>query len=419
MKFFPYLAVGIALVGCSPPPATPEVKGPRPNFPVVIRIEGAPEDEEAINSWLKKLQEGFDSRSHMPPSPFLGPKDPYKGHIFWDSDVWHFPALALLDPERARKVSAARLDWRAEYSASIWYWEIDESNNGAVVPAAELHRSGVGSAYWMLQRAGALGLIEKDAKFDFDLFPKEAAEYFRKLSVKTERGWELKGVKSIDEYAEKVDNDLYTNLVAQNVTGLPYYLPSDETSLLTYDNDPVRNYQQAAAVLAIFPLQIPEAENQAKTMMERFASKTNPKGPAMTDSIHATIYARIGETEKAYETWNKSWQDFQRETLPAKPDTPIDLNVFSEYRTQTRSYFLTGAAGCMNAVLYGFCGFRIDSRTQPGAAWTKQLNGGYWLSIKPQLPKQWRSITVPFTLLGKKYTLVATHEKVTVNQGDP
>jgi len=138
--------------------------------------------------------------------------------------------------------------------------------------------------------------------------------------------------------------------------------------------------------------------------MDRFASKVNKRGPAMSDSIHATIYARLGQKDKAYETWQKSWRDFQP-----------DLETFNEYRNQNRSYFLTGAAGCLNTVLYGFAGFRIDSKKLPGASWTKQLDGGYWLSIKPQLPPKWRSITVPFTVLGKKYTLVATHSKVSVN----
>jgi len=167
-------------------------------------------------------------------------------------------------------------------------------------------------------------------------------------------------------------------------------------------------------VLAIFPLQFPEAEAQAKTMVDRFAPKVNPRGPAMSDSIHATIYARLGETAKSYEIWRKSWQDFQRSELPAKPDTPVDLEVFSEYRTQKRSYFLTGAAGCLNAVLYGFCGFRIDTKPLLGASWTRKLDGGFWLSVKPNLPSAWTRVSVPFEIKGERFTLTATHDKVVV-----
>ncbi len=373
-------------------------------YPAIIQIDGPKEDQDAINSWIAKLQLAFDQSKSGVPSPFLGHNDPYKGHIFWDADVWLFPALALLDPRRATNVPDLRLEWRTEYTAGTLFWEVNQMNMGVVVPTAKLHRSQVGSAWWMLQRANALGLVNKTWKFDFEVFPKEATDFYKGISIKTKRGYEIHGVKSIDEYGEKVDNDLYTNLVARNATGLPYYLPHDSKSLLTYDGDRNRTYQQAAAVLAIFPLQAPEAENQAQVMMDRFARKVNKRGPAMSDSIHATIYARLGQREKAYETWQKSWRDFQP-----------DLETFNEYRNQKRSYFITGAAGCLNTVLYGFAGFRIDSKKLPGASWTKQLDGGYWLSIKPQLPPKWRSITVPFTVLGKKYTLVATHAKVSVN----
>lgn len=428
----------ILAMGCSKPtpvvPASPSVTAS--SYPQVISLDGPQEDQEAINSWLAKLMTSFDVLApHGVPSPFLvkdNQKDPFERRVFWDADLWIFPAIALFYPERARRIPEFRLAWTEEYALPLT-WEVAPGPTAMDVPAARLHRSQTGSAVWMLQRAQALGLADDGRALPFI---EDAWGYYSRLFQETDRGLEIRGIKSIDEYAEVVDNDLYTNLVAENALralkprndgewadpdvvygpkGPGVYLPRDKTSLLTYDNDPVRNYQQAAAVLAIFPLQHPEAEKNAKVMIERFAPKTNPRGPAMTDSIHATIYARLGETDKAYDIWRKSWQDFQRKELPAKPDTPIDLEVFSEYRTQKRSYFLTGAAGCLNAVLYGFCGFRIDSQKQPGAAWTKQLKGGYWLSIKPQLPRKWRSITVPFILLGKKYTLVATHEKVTVN----
>lgn len=376
---------------------------------MVIEIDGPVEDQIAVNSWLAKLQEGFDRRKKMPPSPYLRDPadDPYKGHIFWDIDIWVFPGMALLDPGRAKRVPLTR----SEAPMPI-PWELNEKNEDATPPVSKRQRSQTGSALWMMNQSYALGLIpaETHAKF-----AKEANIYYRSLATKTSRGYEIHGVKSIDEYAEKVDNELYTNLVAQMATGLKFYLPRDKDSLLTYDEDRLLTYKQAAAVLSIFPLQFPEAEKNAKVMMERFPPKTNPKGPAMSDSVHATILARLGQTDAAYKAWRRSWEDFQREQIPHHPEDTFDFEVFSEHRTRKRSYFLTGAGGSLTAVLYGFCGFRIDSQKQPGAAWTKQLNGGYWLSIKPNLPSQWRSVTVPFYVLGKKYTLVATHHKVTVN----
>jgi len=144
----------------------------------VIEIDGSAEDETAVNSWIAKLQEAFDERDYSP-SPFLGPNDPYKGHIFWDADVWLFPAMALIDPDRASKVPRTRLEWRIEYGADKLFWEVDERNNGVRVKVAELHRSHIGSAWWMLQRANALGMTPKDWRFDLEQFPVEASSYYK------------------------------------------------------------------------------------------------------------------------------------------------------------------------------------------------------------------------------------------------
>ena len=144
-------------------------------------------------------------------------------------------------------------------------------------------------------------------------------------------------------------------------------------------------------------------------MMDRFADKVIKNGPAMTDSVHAIIWARLGETDKAYDTWRHGWMDFVR---------PPFL-LFSEKRTSDRTYFATGAAGELQSVIYGFLGFRIDSKPEAGANWSLKLKGDRWLSIKPNLPKAWKRVTFRnFHVLGKTYTLTATHQSVQVTQGD-
>jgi pectin methylesterase-like acyl-CoA thioesterase len=117
----------------------------------------------------------------------------------------------------------------------------------------------------------------------------------------------------------------------------------------------------------------------------------------------------MGENQKAYETWKKSWQDFVKE-----PHLQ-----FSEKRKQTKTYFTTGAAGCLQTVLYGFLGFRIDSKKQDGAGWSTKLALGRVLSVKPNLPESWKSVKFKnFTVMGRRYTLIATHKGVQVIQGD-
>jgi trehalose/maltose hydrolase-like predicted phosphorylase len=190
-------------------------------------------------------------------------------------------------------------------------------------------------------------------------------------------------------------------------------LPADSTSFLTYEGDRMQPYKQAAAVLSIYPLQYPPAEAHARTMIERFQDKIIPHGPAMADSIHATIWARLGEPEKAYDLWKKSWSDFVKGPLL----------LFSEKRSSPATYFTTGAAGSLQSVIYGFLGFRVDEAPQPGAAWQLPLKNGRWLSIKPDLPLAWKSATFRnFRVLGNTYTLTVKREGsktvTSVQQGD-
>jgi len=134
----------------------------------------------------------------------------------------------------------------------------------------------------------------------------------------------------------------------------------------------------------------------------------------MSDSVHALIWARLGDVGKAYQTWESSW----------KPFTKQPLVLFSEKRTKPTTYFTTGAGGSLQTVLFGFLGFRLDSISEQGAAWSKKLQGSHWLSIKPNLPQQWKSVKLKnFAVLGHRFTLTATHrpngpDAAQVIQGD-
>jgi trehalose/maltose hydrolase-like predicted phosphorylase len=130
----------------------------------------------------------------------------------------------------------------------------------------------------------------------------------------------------------------------------------------------------------------------------------------MTEAVHATIYARIGQVDEAYRQWKIAWGDF----TAGRP-----LLLFSEHRNRDRTYFVTGAAGCLQTVLYGFAGFRIDYAPEPGALWSLRLREGGWLSIKPHLPKEWKRVTIRnFKVLGKRYTATITPNGVQVIEGD-
>lgn len=418
-----------------------------------IEIDGPMEDQQAVRSFLFYLRSAIHPEGQMSIAPFGLSSSRYNGHVFWDADTWVFPALALVDPERAKAIPEYRLSTRIaalnndpfvqhEQSPARFAWESSVTGKETAPGETREEIHVTGSVLFSLFQAQSLGLTDRVGVNELGLGG--ANHYVRRAGRFPDGKMGLRGVVSPDEF-HRGDNDLYTNLIAkwtveqwggaiskprakylgindprveaeadrrgywpvpQNAGELPpWRLPQDATSFLTYDGDKLRGYKQAAAVLAIYPLQYPPAEKQAKVMMERFADKVTPNGPAMSDSVHALIWARIGERDKAYATWRKSWQRY----------TGHPLLLFSEKPKSEATYFATGAGGCVQTILYGFLGFRIDSMEEMGAAWSKPLLGGQVLSVKPNLPKEWKRVTLKnFWVLGKRYTLTATHEAATV-----
>ena len=366
-----------------------------------ITVNGPSQDQQAIHSWLYYLRSSLSQGSGPDFSPMGLSSTLYKGHIFWDADAWIFPALVFIDPDGMKSLADYRLQ---EFPAA----EVEAQGNGArypwesagsgqeLAPLAlrdEIHVTG--DVAFMLAQATALGVADPtQAKAVIDA----AAKFYISKATNGGRYLHIRNVRGPDEY-HVGDDDLYTNCLAQwlsdrsKVGSPPFALPHDSTSLLSYANDPVRNYGQADAILAIYPLQNPVAEREARTMMLRFPQKTSPSSPAMTNSVEALIWARLGNADRAYADWLKSWQDFSQHPL----------GLFGEGRKKDRTYFQTGAAGCLQAVLYGFLGFRIDLQKDEQTVWGTQLDQGYWLSIKPHLPSAWKKVIFRnFMVLGKR-----------------
>ena len=403
-----------------------------------IEIDGPVEDQLAVRSMLHYLRDSISPTGNMAISPFGLSNDLYYGHVFWDADIWVFPALALLEPERAARIPAYR--WRtreqAMRNAEAWVkggrptggkplgaissmvttgvkyaWESSVTGKETVPGPSKFEDHITGDVAWSMDLAASLGLAPEGQA---DAIRKAANTFFTLRRTSGKDGlFSIPGTMSPDEN-HIGDDDLYTNVLAQYVAtggrvwGDPiYHLPKDSQSFLTYEGDPLRAYKQAAAVLTIYPVQYPPAEAQAKVMMDRFADKVTKNGPAMSDAIHALIWARLGESDKAYATWRDSWQPF----------TTSPLMLFSEKRSRARTYFTTGAGGCLQTVLYGFLGVRIDTKLLPGAQWSKPLENGRILSIKPNLPKAWNRITVRgLSILGQRYDVVADRSSVRVTR---
>jgi trehalose/maltose hydrolase-like predicted phosphorylase len=93
----------------------------------------------------------------------------------------------------------------------------------------------------------------------------------------------------------------------------------------------------------------------------------------MGHSVLATLYARLGEPDKAYELFQKSYQ----------PNRVPPFGVLAETAGGTNPYFATGAGGTLQAVLAGMAGIDI---TDEGL-----------VQLPTRLPKGWKKLTITGT----------------------
>jgi trehalose/maltose hydrolase-like predicted phosphorylase len=90
----------------------------------------------------------------------------------------------------------------------------------------------------------------------------------------------------------------------------------------------------------------------------------------MSKSVLALLYARLGDPETAYRLFRESYMPNKRPPFGALAETALSNNP----------YFVTGAGGMLQTVIFGFGGLRI---TDEGV-----------IQIKPVLPDKWKSLTI-------------------------
>ena len=133
----------------------------------------------------------------------------------------------------------------------------------------------------------------------------------------------------------------------------------------TYNGEEIK---QADVNFLSFPLDLITDRTQIKKDLAYYEPRMSPEGPAMGFSVLATLHARLGNPEKAFEIFQRSYK--QNEVPP--------FGVLAETAGGTNPYFATGAGGMLQAVLFGFGGLQIT-------------NEGI-LQDKFNLPSKWRSI---------------------------
>lgn len=191
-----------------------------------IELEGDAEIQQALRFALfHVLQAG--ARGERRPIPAKGLTGPgYDGHVFWDTETFVLPMLTLTLPHAA----ADELRWRHSTLPLARTHAHQLGLRGAAFPWRTIHGEEC-SGYWPAGLAafhinadiayavayyvGCTGDMDFEEKIGLELLV-ETARLWASLGYHDPAGhFRIDGVTGPDEYSALVDNNVYTNLMAQ------------------------------------------------------------------------------------------------------------------------------------------------------------------------------------------------------------
>ncbi|MEU9762788.1 glycosyl hydrolase family 65 protein [Streptomyces sp. NPDC047987] len=415
--FEKYIGVDTALT--SPAPRTTALaasrRAARRGWPAVLAANAAAwrtawaadisvPDSPDLQKWLRAAQYGLltatrtGSRDSIAPTGLTS--DDYAGLIFWDAEIWMYPGLLVTRPGPARSIVEYRYRTRAAARANArklghrgLFYPWTSASRGDLWSEChswdpphcltQIHLQGdVSLAVW--QYYLATGDRAWLAGHGWPLLRGIAEFWTSRATANGDGTYSLKDVAGPDEYSNGVTDGVFTNAVAATalrnaaraarVLGHP--APAEWTRVadgLRIPYDPARKLflqyagyngstiKQADAVLLLYPLEWPMEPGAAAATLDYYATRTDPDGPAMTDSVHAIDAATIGEAGCATYTY------LQRSV---RPFIRGPYALFSEARGRKAGAedplagapaedFLTGKGGFLQVFTHGLTGLRL------------------------------------------------------------
>ncbi|MFJ9502838.1 discoidin domain-containing protein [Streptomyces anulatus] len=360
--------------------------------------------DPGLQGWLRSAQYGLLANTRRGSSDSIAPagltSDNYAGMVFWDAETWMFPGLLATRPELARSVveyryrtrDAARANAEKYGHRGLFYpWtsasrgRMDSECQSWDPPhcLTQNHLQGdVSLAVW--QYYLATGDRDWLAARGWPLLRGIAEFWESRATANADGSYSITDVAGPDEYSNGVDDGVFTNAVAatalRNATRaarllgqsppaawnkvadhlrIPY--DAEKKVFLQYAGYNGSTIKQADTVLLTYPLEWPMEPGAAAATLDYYAARTDPDGPAMTDSVHAIDAAEIGEPGcSTYTYLQRSVRPFMR--------GPYEL--FSEARGEKSGAedplsgfpaedFLTGKGGFLQVFTHGLTGLRL------------------------------------------------------------
>jgi trehalose/maltose hydrolase-like predicted phosphorylase len=371
-----------------------------------IKIDGDPQAQQDVHSMLYHLYSFSREGTPYSPSPMGLSGLGYNGHVFWDADLWMYPALLVLHPEiakslieyRYQRLGAARQNaFEHGYKGAMYPWEsadsgVEETPVWALSGPFEHHITAcVALAAWNYYcvTQDKHWLLEKG----WPILSATADFWASRVERNGPGRYDIKNVVAADEWAENIDNDAFTNAAAktnlQNAVAAANILgiKADPDWQEVIQNIPVLKFpdgvtkefatyngqgiKQADVNLLAYPLKTITEPIQIKKDLEYYETRIPNEGtPAMTQGIFTLLYSRLGDGDKAYHFFKDAYE----------PNLLPPFRVIAETKGGTNPYFATGAGGIIQSLIMGFGGIDIT----PGGI----------SQVKSSLPKNWKAITI-------------------------
>ena len=370
-----------------------------------IQIDGPVEDQRAVRSAMYHLYSFAREGTALSLSPMGLSGLGYNGHVFWDTELWMYPPLLVLQPEIARSLLEFRYQLLDEarqnafshgYRGAMFPWEStttgqEETPVWALTGPFQHHITGcVGWAAWQYY------LVTKDKVWLRERgWPilKDVADFWASRVERNGPGhYDINNVIGANEWQENIDNNAFTNGMA--IAALGYASEAAKELGLTPDPDwaqvaaniPILKFpdgvtrenatydgvtiKQADVNLLAYPLKIVSDPAQIKRDLDYYEPRMAPDGPAMGNAILSVLASRSGDPARAYELWVRSY----------KPNEAPPFGVLAETAGGGNPYFATGAGGFLQATLMGFGGLDIAPQGI--------------IQGKTKLPKAWKGLKI-------------------------